>query len=93
MLKGAEIRICKEVMMMRDPSLSIKLDQFFHYYKGWEMMDDFHTLERIIVFTSPETFKQFLIEFAESDTGRAMTKGEAIEHLEQKGLDVKLLEG
>lgn len=79
--------------MMKNSSLFIKLDQFFRYYRGWEMMDDFNTLERIIVFTSPETFKQFLIEFTESDIERAMTKKEAIEHLKQTGFDVKLLEG
>ena len=89
MVKYAEIRINREAFVY-DTLLRIRLRQFLEANRGWSKQEDFNTLETIIQFISPETFKQFLIEFAESDKEQAMTKHEAQEYLKEKGILVSI---
>ena len=73
MVKYAEIRINRESFVY-DALLHIRLRKFLEDNGGWSTYEDFYTLDTTIQFTSPETFKLFLIEFIESDKMRVMTK-------------------
>ena len=77
-----EVEIVREVLMFNE-SLALRLKVFFHHHEGWEMFDRYYNDSKVILFSDTETFKQFLIEFAETRHGHALNKTEALEELKK----------
>lgn len=78
-----EIEISHSAMISMTPMKLSELDLFFKTHSGWEMFDHDYTGSRIIRFTSPESFKQFFVQFAESKVGHALPIRESIDELQK----------
>lgn len=77
-----EIHILKE-NLIDDMGLVERLNQFFKHHKGWKITENLHTLDMVIKFYNPEIFKQFLVEFAETKVGHALSREDALLMLEK----------
>ena len=78
MVNYVEVRIHREAFMF-DMLLPARLDQFLGNNNGWTKHEDICSMDIIIQFSLPETFKQFHIKFAKSDKSiHVMTKQEVL---------------
>ena len=83
-MKYPSIRINKCIQYEKDTTLPSRLNYFFKSHLGWEIEDDYLTLDTIITFISPDTYKEFLVEFVERDKKMTQSSGLGIEYLNYK---------
>lgn len=76
-----EIEITQQALNGMPQDLIFELETFFHSHSGWEMWDKDYDASKIIRFTEPQTFKYFLVQFAEARKSHALTKEDAIKEL------------
>lgn len=73
--------VCISTCALMEGPLPMRLELFLRTHDGWEQCFDNCTKEIRIKFLAKDTFKAFLIEFAESKRGQTMPINDAIKAL------------